>query len=57
MASADDYRRRAEECFAFAQQITDPNDKAILLEIAAAWRRLAEWAELKERDRQGEDGQ
>ena len=56
MASADDYRRRAAECLAFAHRITDPDDKAMMIEIAAAWRRLADWAEAKERERQREDG-
>jgi hypothetical protein len=57
MASADDYRRRAAECLAFAHQITDPDDKAMMIEIAAAWRRLADWAEAKKRERQKENGE
>lgn len=43
MAAPDDYRRRAAECLALAQQIANPDDKAKMLEMAEAWRRLAEW--------------
>jgi hypothetical protein len=50
MSSADEHRQRAAECFALARQISDANDKSLMLEIAAAWKRLAEWAEAKERN-------
>jgi hypothetical protein len=55
MTSAEDYRRRAEECFAIACEINNPNDKATLLEIADAWRKLAHWAAAKERDEAAKD--
>ena len=48
MTSADEYRRRAAECFAIARGINNPNDKATLLEIADAWRKLAQWTADKE---------
>jgi hypothetical protein len=42
MASDNDYRRYAEECVALAQQMSDPADKAHMLQMAQAWRDLAE---------------
>jgi hypothetical protein len=42
MTSADDFRRYAAECVALAQQMTDPADKAHMLQMAQAWRELAE---------------
>ena len=48
MTSAEEYRRRAAECFAIAREVNNPNDKATLLEIADAWRKLAQWAADKE---------
>jgi hypothetical protein len=56
MALAENYRRRAAECLALAQRISDPNDKAKMLEIAEAWRRLAEWADAQESKKNGERG-
>jgi hypothetical protein len=50
MTSAEEYRRLAAECLAVAQQITNPDDKAAMLEIAEACRRLAEWAAAKDRN-------
>ena len=42
MASDDEYHRYAAECLALAQRTTDPNDKARLLDMAQAWRELAQ---------------
>jgi hypothetical protein len=42
MASADDYRLYAEVCVALARKSSNPGDKARLLQIAQAWRELAE---------------
>ena len=42
MSSDDDYHRYAAECLALAQRTTDPNDKARLLQMAQAWRDLAQ---------------
>lgn len=47
MASADDYRRYAAECVALAQRMSDPADKAHMLQMAQAWRELAEKHEAK----------
>jgi hypothetical protein len=43
MSRADRYRQFAAECVRVAQQSSNP-DKALLLEMAAVWRRLAERA-------------
>jgi hypothetical protein len=42
MTSADDFRRYAAECVALAQQMSDPADKAHMLQMAQAWRELAD---------------
>lgn len=43
-AAADRYKQYAAECLRIAQQATDPNQKARLLEMAEAWQRLSESA-------------
>ena len=48
MASADDYRRHAAECIRLARNIENQRDKALLLAMADAWRRLAKQAEDRE---------
>jgi len=42
MASDEDYHRYAAECLALAQRTADSNDKARLLQMAQAWRDLAQ---------------
>jgi hypothetical protein len=42
MASADDYRVYVEQCVALASKSSNPGDKARLLQMAQAWRDLAE---------------
>jgi hypothetical protein len=42
MSLPDRYRMFAAECERVARQAADPNDKALLLEMAEVWRRLAE---------------
>ena len=44
MASVDAYRRYAAQCVRIAQQTENPSDKALLLGMAEAWLRLAEFA-------------
>jgi hypothetical protein len=44
MTLANRYREFAAECVRVARQSSDPDDKALLLEMAEAWRRLAERA-------------
>jgi hypothetical protein len=45
MARADEYRRHAAECLRVAQRVSDPNDKALLVQMAERWRELAEKVE------------
>ena len=39
---ADEYRRRAQECLDFARKISLERDRAVILEMAQGWLRLAE---------------
>ena len=45
MALTDQYKRRAAECVRMAERTGDPEDKALLLQMAQTWLRLAERAE------------
>jgi len=38
------YQRMAAECLRIAHNAQDPNNKAVLVDMAAAWTRLAEQA-------------
>ena len=38
------YRRHAGDCVRVAQQVDDPIDKTLLLQMAEIWRRMAEKA-------------
>jgi hypothetical protein len=42
MSNAEKYRQHAQECLAAAQRIQNPEERAILLNIAQTWMRLAE---------------
>jgi hypothetical protein len=42
MARAEEYQRYAAECVRVAQDTANPNDKALLLEMARRWLELAE---------------
>ena len=42
--AAERYKQYASECLRLAQQTTDETQKARLLEMAEAWRRLADAA-------------
>ena len=46
--SVVDYRRYAAECVRLAQQVSAPDDKARLLDMAETFRELAEKSEAKE---------
>ena len=46
MKSAQEYRRKAEECKARANHAVHPDDKAGWLHHAESWEKLARWAEL-----------
>jgi Tfp pilus assembly protein PilX len=45
MALADQYKRRAAECVRMAERTANTEDKALLLQMAETWLRLAEKAE------------
>ena len=42
--SQDEYQRRALECMAWARLVKDPDQAALLLGMAQAWLRLADYA-------------
>jgi hypothetical protein len=44
-ARAEQYRRYAADCVRVAQETTNPADKAMLLQMAETWRRMADKAE------------
>ena len=45
MSRVDEYRRYAAECLRIAQETSDPEPKARLLNMAQKWRELGEKAE------------
>jgi hypothetical protein len=44
MTERADFQRRAEECVQRAQESKSPEQKALLIEMAQSWLRLAEQA-------------
>jgi hypothetical protein len=48
MASAEELRSYASRCLVLAQRTDEPNDKARLLQMAEAWKALADKAAAKE---------
>jgi len=48
MSSADRYKQLAAECVGIAQQTSNPRDKAVLLQMAETWLKLAEKASKSE---------
>jgi hypothetical protein len=48
MTRAEMYRSHAAECVALAQKAQNPEDRARLLQMAQAWRELAERHEANE---------
>jgi hypothetical protein len=55
MGSAEDYLQHAEECSALAQSTDDPDDKARLLQMAEAWRDLADRLKRLDKIRKSDD--
>jgi len=55
MGSAEDYLQHAEECSVLAQSTDDPDDKARLLQMAEAWRDLAERLKRLDKIRKSDD--
>jgi hypothetical protein len=51
--TAEEYQQRAADCLRVAQQMTNPANKALLLEMAQAWVRLVEPAQIH--DKRGTD--
>ncbi len=51
MALADRYKQFAAECVRVAQQTSSPNDKAMLLQMADTWLKLAEKAAKSDSDK------
>jgi hypothetical protein len=49
MGTYKTHQERAAECLRIAQSMKDPTNKALLLEMAQAWVRLAEPAQQKDR--------
>jgi hypothetical protein len=45
---ANEYRRRAQECLDLARKISLERDRAVVLDIAQSWLRLAEQQETQE---------
>ena len=45
MELADQYKRRAAECVRMAERTDDAGDRALLMQMAQTWMRLAEKAE------------
>jgi hypothetical protein len=52
MATADRYRHFAAECVRVAQVTSSPNDKAMLLQMADTWLKLAEKAAKSDDDKE-----
>jgi hypothetical protein len=48
VASTDGYRKQAEDCRKQAERTTDPVQKKTLLQLAAAWLKLAQHIEAKQ---------
>ncbi len=49
MVASNRYRQNAADCFATANLVTDLKTKAVLLDMANSWLRLAEQAEKNSR--------
>jgi hypothetical protein len=49
MSRVEEYQRYALECVRVAQDTANPNDKALLLEMARRWLELAERAQRSEK--------
>jgi hypothetical protein len=51
MTLSDQYKRRAAECVRMAERADSAEDKAMLLQMAQTWMRLAEKAEDRSEDK------
>jgi hypothetical protein len=50
MSAAETYRQHAADCVRLAQSVSGPEDKALLMEMAAMWLRLADRAEARDKE-------
>lgn len=50
MNNSDVYRANAEACAKLAEAVNDPYDKVVLLNIAEAWLRLADYVERRQNE-------
>jgi hypothetical protein len=55
MSSADEYYEYVEQCIALALKCVQPGDKARLLQMAKAWRELAEKLDASQNDSVAKD--
>jgi hypothetical protein len=46
--AAEEYRAKADECRKIARQISLPDDRIFILDMAAGWDRLADEAETEQ---------
>jgi hypothetical protein len=54
MSKAAVYRRYAADCLRLARSASDPDDKALLIEMAAGWQRLADRVERMDKEQSSE---
>jgi len=45
MSKAEEYKRHAAECVKLSQVFRDPSQRAVLMEMAAMWLRLADYVD------------
>jgi hypothetical protein len=50
MSTSEKYRQHAADCVRLAHSVAAPVDRAVLMEMAAMWMRLAERAEVVGKD-------
>jgi hypothetical protein len=55
MSAAETYRQHAADCVRLAQSVSAPQDRALLMEMAAMWLRLADHAETVGKERGSDD--
>jgi hypothetical protein len=56
MGNPDAYRRYASECLQMASAMNDPQSRAMLLQMAQVWRRLADEKDLTRNGAEGQPG-
>ena len=51
VSRTEDHRRRAAECLRLAREAADKTNKALLIEMAQTWAKLAEQDKIAEQER------